>query len=448
MYLFYSVLLIIWGLALLPVFLYKALRQGKRLPGMCQRFSRLPEHLRADPHGKRAVIWFHSCSVGETLSLEPLTRTLRRRLPEARFLFSTVTKTGQEIAVRSFGAENVFYFPIDFAFVIRRVLDWIRPSMIVIIDTEIWPNLLRQARLRDIPVVLANGRISPASFRYYRLARPALRRIFKNYTALMMQSEEDAQRIAAIGAPPEIISMPGNMKFDGGFLQKDSREELRRDLSENFLRDADAADAPLIVAGSTHPREESVLFEVLREIRRAPDLAKTRLLIAPRHPERFNEAAAIAEAAGFAVRRRSQPNEENKHAPVLLLDTLGELAEAYRFADIVFVGGTLIRHGGHSILEPAAFSKAIVVGPYMENFRAIRDEFIARGALRHITATEDDQSSQKEQLLEVFRELLQNAQEREAMGRAALTVIEENRGAADKITDRLIEVINKKKCRK
>ena len=440
MYLLYSLLLIIWGLALLPVFLYKALRQGKRMPGMNQRFGRLPEHLRADPQDRRAVIWFHSCSVGETLSLEPLVRAMRRRLPEARFLFSTVTQTGHEIAIRSFGAENVFYFPIDFAFVIRRVLDWIRPSMIVIIDTEIWPSLLRHARLRGIPVALANGRISPGSFRYYRLARPALRRVFQNYAALMMQSEDDARRVAAIGAPPEIISMPGNMKFDCGALQKDSREELRRDLAENFFRDTDAA-APLIIAGSTHPGEERILVEVLRELRRAPDLANTRLCLAPRHPERFEEAAGAAKAAGFAVRRRARPDEENKHAPVLLLDTLGELAEAYYFADIVFVGGTLIRHGGHSILEPASFSKAIVVGPSMENFRAIRDGFAARGALRQITAAEDNRILQKEQLLEVFRELLQNAEDRETLGRSALAVIEENRGAADRIADRLIDNI-------
>jgi len=447
MYLPYSLLLIIWGLALLPFFLYKALRRGKRLPGMRQRFGRLPEHLRTDNHiecadkNDRAVIWFHSCSVGETLSLEPLTRALRRRLPNARFLFSTVTQTGHEVAVRSFGAENVFYFPIDFAFVVKRALEWIRPSMIVIIDTEIWPNLLRHARRRGIPVALANGRISPASFRYYRLARPALRRVFQNYTALMMQSEEDARRIAAIGAPPEIISTPGNMKFDCGFLQKDSRAELRRSLAENFLGNAGgggAKSAPLIVAGSTHPGEESILFEVLRELRQTPGLEKTRMLVAPRHPERFDEAAGIAENIGFAARRRSRQGEEN--APALLLDTLGELAEVYAFADIVFIGGTLIRHGGHSIVEPAAFCKAIVVGPSMENFTAIRDEFIARGALRQITASEDDSASQKKQLLEVFRELLQNAEEREALGLAARSVMEKNCGAAERIADRLMKI--------
>ena len=438
MYVLYNLLLIIWGFALLPVFLYKALRQGKRLPGALQRFGRLPDCLRAIHRDKRAVVWFHSCSVGETLSLEPLTRALRRRLPDARFIFSTVTQTGHEIAVRSFGAENVFYFPIDFSFIIKRVLDYLLPSMIVIIDTEIWPNLLRHARSRGIAVALANGRISHGSFRYYRLVKKSLRRVFQNYSALMMQSEEDAKRIAAVGAPTEIISTPGNMKFDCGFSQKDSREELRRDLSEKFFRINDAAASPLIVAGSTHPGEERVLLEVLRELRHEPNLANTRLLLAPRHPERFDEVASTASTVGFTVRRRSRPNEEN--APVLLLDTLGELAEAYYFADIVFVGGTLVRHGGHSILEPAAFSKAIVVGSSMENFRAINDEFLALGALRQITATEQDRSSQKKQLLEVFQELLQNAEARESLGRSALAVIEKNCGATERIADRLVEI--------
>lgn len=443
MYLLYSLLLIIWGFALLPVFLYKALRHGKRMPEMKQRFGRLPQHFRADPHDGRIVIWFHSCSVGETLSLEPLTRALGRRLPNARFIFSTVTQTGQEVAVRSFGAENVFYFPIDFTFVVRRVLDWIRPSMIVIIDTEIWPNLVRQARVLGIPVVLANGRISPGSFRHYRRARFVLRRVFKNYAALMMQSEEDARRIETIGAPVEIITTPGNMKYDRGFLQNGSREELHRDMAENFLHNIDAEISsipPLIVAGSTHPGEERILLEVLRELRLVPGLEKTRLVLAPRHPERFDEAAEAAGPAGFAVLRRARPDKENKSAPVLLLDTLGELSEVYSFADIVFVGGTLVRHGGHSILEPAAFSKAIVVGPSMENFRAVRDEFVARGALRQITATEENRSLQKKQLLEVFSELLQNVGERESLGSAALAVIEENRGAAERIADRLIEI--------
>ncbi|MDR1727317.1 MAG: 3-deoxy-D-manno-octulosonic acid transferase [Acidobacteriota bacterium] len=449
MYLLYSLLLVFWGAALTPAFLYKAWRRGKRLPGTGQRFGRLPERLRGD--GSRAVVWFHACSVGETLSLAPLVRAMRDRLPEARFVFSTVTPTGQAVAAKSFGAENVFYFPIDFAFAVRRVLGWLRPSLVVIIDTEIWPNLLRQAQRRGTPVAMANGRISPASFRHYRLARPVLRRVFGGYAALMMQSDEDAGRITALGAPPEKVSTPGNLKFDSApGAGSEGASELRRELEEGFGLGApgDAcAAAPLIVAGSTHPGEERILLEALGGLRKLPGLEGTRMLLAPRHPERFDEVAAAIAAAGFAFRRRSQKGGapaigadgagRGGEAPVLLLDTLGELSETYRYADIVFVGGSLTRRGGHSVLEPAAFAKAIVVGPSMENFRAVRDGFAARKALAQVTATEDDRAAQAGQLVETFRRLLQDDGGRKAMGEAARRVLEENRGAAGRIADKL-----------
>ena len=200
MYLLYSILLVFWGILLIPAFLYKAWRRGTYLPGMSQRLGRLPDSLRFDG---RATIWFHSCSVGETLSLQPLVQVLHQRFPDARFVFSTITRTGQQIAVQRFaiyGEGNTFYFPIDFASVARRVLDWIQPAMIVIIDTEIWPNTLHQAHRRAIPVMLVNGRISAASFRYYRCARLLLRRVFQNYRALLMQSDEDACAYRADGS--------------------------------------------------------------------------------------------------------------------------------------------------------------------------------------------------------------------------------------------------------
>jgi 3-deoxy-D-manno-octulosonic-acid transferase len=435
MYLLYSLLLIFWGLLLLPFFLYKAWRYHKYLPGMGQRFGRLPIELSSDRQG---VIWFHSCSVGETLSLQPLVSILRQRLPEVRFVFSTITKTGQEVAIKQFGAENTFYFPIDFAFIIRRAFQWLHPTLIVIIDTEIWPNLIHQARRWNIPVIMANGRISPASFRYYRWARPALRKIFRNYESLMMQSAEDAVRITRIGAPKDKVTVPGNLKFDRDLIKQDSIATLRRDLEDNF--GLGHANGLLIVAGSTHPGEEKILFEVLRSIRSTPNLERTRLLLAPRHPERFNEVEELAAQAGFAVRRRSHRMNLNQDTPILLLDTLGELAEVYHFATLVFVGGTLVRHGGHSILEPAAFSKPIVIGPSMENFRSICDEFHAHEAIRQITAGQDDPELQKKQLLEIIQQLLQNSEEREALGNAAFSILEKNRGAAQRISDRIAEV--------
>jgi 3-deoxy-D-manno-octulosonic-acid transferase len=435
MYLLYSILLVFWGLLLLPLFLYKAWRRNKRLPGLAQRMGRLPQTLRFD---HRPTIWFHSCSVGETLSLQPLAHMLHLRFPKARFVFSTITQTGQQIAMQRFtayGEGNTFYFPIDLASVVKRVLDWIQPSMIVIIDTEIWPNLLHQAHLRGIPVVLANGRISATSFRYYRRARPILRRVFQHYRLLMMQSSEDAGRIAQMGAPSDKIQVMGNIKFDRDLIEKESDEALAHDLEKNF--GLGKTSAPLIVAGSTHPGEEQVLLDVLKNIQRLPALEQTRLLLAPRHPERFDAVAQLATKSGFSVRRRTEGFSQEQNASVLLLDTMGELAAVYRFATVVFIGGTLVRHGGHSILEPALFSKAIVIGPSMENFRAISEEFRIHEGFRQIEASEEDPDLQARQLLEVFCRLLQNAKERDALGAAAFAILEQNRGATQRAGEKI-----------
>lgn len=437
MYFLYSILLVIWGILLIPVFFYKAWRHKKSLPGLSQRLGQLPESLRFDG---RATIWFHSCSVGETLSLQPLVQNLHRRFPDARFVFSTITKTGQEVAIQrfaAFGKGNTFYFPIDLASVVRRVLDWIQPAMIVIVDTEIWPNTLNQARRRGIPVMLANGRISASSFRYYRLARPVLRRVFQNYKALMMQSNEDAARIAQMGAPAAKIAVTGNIKIDRELIDENSNEALFRSLDEAF--GFSELNAPLIVAGSTHAGEEQVLLDVLQRIRRISGLEQTRILLVPRHPERFDAVAQLAEQNGFIVRRRTGSATKDRNAEVLILDTVGELAAAYRFATVAFVGGTLVRHGGHSIMEPALYSKAIVIGPSMENFRQIAEEFRLHGGIRQISAGEQDRGRQAQQLLDVFLQLLQNSEEREALGRVAFSILEKSRGATQRTSERIAE---------
>jgi 3-deoxy-D-manno-octulosonic-acid transferase len=427
MYFLYSILLVAWGILLIPALIYRAWRHHKYLPGLSQRFGRLPESLKFTG---RSTIWFHACSVGETLSLQPLAYAIHQRFPEMRFVFSTITQTGQLIAAKTFaayGEGNTFYFPVDLASITGRVLDQIRPAMLVIIDTEIWPNLVNQAHRRRIPVVLANGRISASSFRYYRWAKPLLAKVFRNYRILMMQSEEDARRISAMGAPLEKILVAGNIKFDKSLVEQNASEKAPRDLDAAFC--LAGTDAPLIVAGSTHPGEEEILLEVLQRIRQLPELGRTRLLLAPRHPERFEEVAGLIVRKGLTLLRRTGgPTRENS-ADVLLLDTLGELAAVYRFATVVFVGGTLVRHGGHSIMEPALYSKAIVVGPSMENFRAILEEFRANSAIRQIFAGEEDRKLQIEQLTQAFGNLLQNTRERENLGSAALSILEKNRGA-------------------
>jgi 3-deoxy-D-manno-octulosonic-acid transferase len=427
MYLLYSFILVFWGILLLPAFLYKTWHRNKGLPGISQRLGRLPENLQND---NRETFWFHACSVGETLSLQPLVQALHRRFPGARFVFSTTTQTGQEIAVERFaryGEGNTFYFPIDLACVVNRVLDWIRPSLITVVETEIWPNLLHQAHRRNIPVVLVNGRISNASFRHYRWGRPFLKKVFPQYRALLMQSRDDAFRIRRIGAPEEKITITGNIKFDAGVCEEVTgavaAQELEQGLGLNGM------DAPLIVAGSTHPGEEAILFEVLKSIRTTRGLERTQLLVAPRHPERFEEVAQLAVQNGFGLKRRSQNSGTNPSAEVLLLDTIGELAAVYRYATVVFIGGTLNDHGGHSIMEPALCSKPIVVGSSMENFRAIFSEFLTNGGIRQIAASGKDRNSQVRQLLKAFLQLLQNRAARDAMGLAARAVLDRNQGA-------------------
>ena len=263
MYFLYSLLLVAWGVLLLPFFLYRSRRRGRRLEGIAERFGRLPASVGPSDKG---VIWFHSCSVGETLSLEPLVQALRARLPGAAHVFSTVTPTGRRVAADRFGAGGVFYFPVDFAFVVRRVLDRIQPAAIVIIDTEIWPNLLHAAKRRGIPVVLVNGRISPSSFPWYRRARPLFRHVLWNYEALLMQSPADAERILAMGAPRDRVRVTGNLKFD--------REVPDSALLHDFEKDFLAGAGPLIVAGSTHPGEEAQLLATLAALRGTPGHAE------------------------------------------------------------------------------------------------------------------------------------------------------------------------------
>ena len=445
MYSLYSLLFGTWVVLMTPFFLYKAWRHQKYLPALRQRLGRLPDTLKSDG---RPTIWIHSCSVGETLSVQPLAHALSRRFPETRFVFSTITKTGQAIAQERFqkyGAGNTFYFPIDLAWIANRVLDWIQPSLLLTIDTEIWPNVLHETRKRQIPIVMVNGRLSPESFPYYQPVQALMGQVFQNYSLLLMKGPEDAERVQRLGAPPSKIQVSGNIKYDKDVVEKDVSEAQARALDEAL--GLTTADAPLIVAGSTHDDEEQTLFDVLRRLRHTPGLEGTRLLIAPRHPERFAPVAALAEKYGFCVQRRSAPTPDKRDAEVLVLDTLGELAAAYQFATVVFVGGTLIPHGGQSIMEPALYAKPIVVGPSMKNFAAIMNDFRVRGGVSQISADEKDKEAQRQQLTEAFARLLQDPSAREAMGAAARSVFDGSKGATQFTVER-IAAIYEKACKR
>lgn len=435
MYFLYSLLFGSWIVLLTPYFLYRAWKHQKYLPALKQRLGHLPTSLKSDG---RPTIWIHSCSVGETLSVQPLAHALSQRFPQARFVFSTITKTGQAIAQERFakyGSGNTFYFPIDLASIADKVLDTIQPRLFITIDTEIWPNVLHEAKKRGIPVVMVNGRISAQSFQYYRWLQPLMGPVFQNYALLLMKSQEDADRLQRMGAPPSKLRVSGNIKYDRNLVEKEVTETQARSLDQSLA--LTATDAPLIVAGSTHPSEEQTMLDVLRGIRQTPGLENTRLLIVPRHPERFTPVAQLAEQSGWRVKRRSDPALGDPTADVLIGDTLGELATAYQFATVVFVGGTLIPHGGQSIMEPAVYAKPIVVGPSMKNFPQIIDDFIERGGIAQISADETDKEAQKQQLTEAFVRLLQDANAREAMGKAAYSVFEGSQGATQFTVDHI-----------
>jgi 3-deoxy-D-manno-octulosonic-acid transferase len=442
LYFFYSILFGAWVVLMTPYFIYNALVNKKYLPSLGERMGRLPNTLRSDG---RLTIWFHSCSVGETLSVQPLAHALRERFPHARFVFSVITHTGRRIAeerFKKYGEGCVFYFPIDLPPFVNRVLDIVQPDILVKIDTEIWPNALHACRERRVPVLLANGRISAKSFRSYRWAQPLLGRVFENYRVLLMKSQEDADRIQTMGAPPSKIRISGNIKYDRDVVEKEVTAAQLRALSAALGLDRDG-HGPLIVAGSTHENEEETLFAVLKRLRETKGLEKLRLLIAPRHPERFGVVASLAEKRGFPVTRRSA-GKSNPKAQVLVLDTLGELATAYQFATVAFVGGTLIPHGGQSIMEPALWGKAIVIGPHMENFPREIEDFLAKEAVLQIPADETQKAQQVDQLVEAFSRLLANEAEREAMGGRAQSIFESSKGATAFTVDQIAALLEER----
>ncbi len=331
------------------------------------------------PSGRERV-WIHAVSVGETLSAAPLARLLRARRPEIEILVSTVTLTGQETAARTLGstADARFYFPFDLPWICAKFLDRIRPDAVVILETELWPNFIAACARREIPVLVLNARISERSFRGYGRFRFFFARVLRSVSAFSAQTGDDARRLVALGADPSRVDVAGNMKFDAA-PPKEESSPFRAWLLEERAR-----GAAWFVAGSTHEGEDA---EVLKAYRAARSVnGAVRLLLAPRHPERFDAVAELCAREGFEVARKTRLAEGHSAPPssVILLDTVGELLSAYAAADIAFVGGSLVPKGGHNILEPALYGVPTVVGPHMENFREIAGIFTSGGAVRRV----------------------------------------------------------------
>ena len=426
LYLLYSFVTLVALVALSPYFLYQALRHNKYVGSVRQRLGYLPVSFNLD--GDESI-WVHAVSVGEVLAARPLIAELRRRYPRLRLFLSTTTRAGQELARRNAAdVDGVFYFPFDWAFSTRRTLDIVKPRLFVMIETEIWPNLLRECRRRGVRTVLVNGRISYRSFPRYRIVRPFFRRVLADVDRFCVQGDEAARRLVRLGADPNRMTVTGSLKFDAleiGTVPGRGRQRVLR-----FFRIS--PNRPVLVAGSTMKGEEGAVI-------RAFNLLRTRgssplLVIAARNPERFAEVERVCRQEGLSTIRRTElPIDAEPRADAVVLDTIGELAELYQIGTVVYVGGSLVPAGGHNILEPALFGKPIMFGPHMENFAEIADVFLANGAALQVR-------SQRE-LNEAVVSLMGDPVRRARLGAAARALVESNRGAKKKTMDVIAAVV-------
>ncbi len=422
MYLLYSMLFTMGAILTAPYYL---LRPGRaRGSGYwSERFGKIPYK-----ESSAGAIWVHAVSLGETLAVAGLVQEIQRRYPDRRIYLSHVTPAGREAGKKRLPSiAGRFYLPLDWRWTARKALASIRPSLLVVVETEIWPNLLRAAREAGSRVVIVNARLSTRSFNRYRLVSSFLRRVLAGVDEICAQTEEDGERFRLLGAPPECVRMTGNLKFDAKPPQLgDFARALKAALKQTER-------SPVIVAASTMPGEEPPVFKAWDAIRRRHP--KSLLILAPRHPARVPELVEqmVRELRGFA-RRTTLPADTQALAtqlqskPILILDTVGELAGVFEVADVVFMGGSLVPTGGHNLLEPAYWSKPIIIGPHMENFREIARRFLdADAAIQVNNAQELAQAAQR----------LEDPAERERLGAAARKVLDQNSGATARTLDAL-----------
>lgn len=424
MYILYSLLLGIATLLSLPWWLVQMARLKKYRAGLRARLGAVPERLRRHDPG---CIWIHAVSVGEVLAITQLVAELKTAVPNRQILVSTTTATGQELAKQRFGSEQVFFLPLDFPHAVRRYVRVLRPRLLVLAETEFWPNLLHLAKQSGAAVSVVNARISDRSFPRYRRFRSFFSRVLRNVDLFLAQTQEDAHRLTAIGAAAARVAVSGNLKFD---IRLSSGSALA-----DALRKAIAQDSAVFVCGSTTEGEEQLLLPTFRAVFHAFPSAV--IILAPRHPERFNKVAELLEASDLNMVRRSRwgptENSDPLKGSTFLLDSVGELASIYQLADVAFVGGSLAPTGGHNILEPAQHGVPVLSGPYTFNFREIVRIFVEGGALRVVDAQE---------LPHVLLELLENPEQRESLGRRARELFVENTGATRKTVDALARLLD------
>ena len=413
MFVAYEVLLYLVFILALPFFLITGLIRGKYLTNFPERmgFYRTPV--------RQHDVWIHAVSVGETLASRAVVDELLRRRPATTIVFTTTTITGQEQARRLFPDATVTYFPFDFSVSVKKFLDHHRPSVFAAMETEIWPNVTRIARNRGLRLALANGRLSDRSFPRYRMLRPIVSRILRQYDRVLVREEGDRQRFIAIGAPPAAVEVTGNVKFD--YTPDPTPLEVAGTL--RTLIDG----RRVLILGSTREGEEEMIL---------PGLAKfiadnnAFAIVAPRKPERFDAVAGLMKDVDFT---RRTAISQRQTANALLLDSVGELSRIYAFATVAFIGGSLVTTGGHNPIEPAAAGLPVCFGPHMTNFREIAAAFLDAQAAVEVTSPEA--------LYAFATRMFADEAARGALGQRARKVVEQNRGAAARTAERIIELI-------
>ena len=415
-YRLYDLVLCLSSLFLVPYYLIRGLRHGKARRGIRERLGYYSLEFREAVKSRR-VVWIHAVSVGETRAAIPLIKALRQKYPDHLLIVSNVTETGHVVASKLKNVDFCIFFPFDLSWVVQRVLTFVKPEAIILVETELWPNFIRAAKKSNIPVLMVNGRISDRSFPRYLKIGKISEVILECVTVFCMQSAKDGRRIKRLGAPPGRILVTGNLKFD---MALPAADKLDLEALSGVYRPTH--DHKVFVAGSTHSGEEEAILEVYQRLRlKHPGLS---LVLVPRHPERCRQVCDELTKAGVASVLRTALDENHEPlAPdvILVVDTIGEVLRFYAWADIVFVGGSLVPIGGHNILEASLTKKPVFFGPYMQNFKEIVT--LVKEAYGGIQVKDIEELYLHADLL------LNNPGEAQRIGENGFNLLEENRGA-------------------
>ncbi len=416
-YFVYDVLLLLAAPIITGYFLIKSLKRG-RPAAIASRFG----HLSASQRGKIAgceTIWVHAVSVGETNAVKSLLKAIKGRYPQKKIVLSNVTETGRSISLKIAEADLCIYFPFDYGFAVRNVMKAVKPGAIIVVETEIWPNFLKEARKLAIPVILVNGRISDRSFRRYTSFGWVFRRVLADFSSFCMQTDEDARRIVSMGARPASVHVTKNLKYDMPVASL-SPEELGSMRKKYHI----PASAPVFTAGSTHEGEEEPVINTYRNLLR--ENGEIVLCLAPRHPERVGRVSEILQKEGISFTLRSALESQGKllrGGQVLLLDTVGELMNLYALSDLVFVGGSMVPAGGHNLLEPASLKVPMIFGPHIHNFREIASLVVRSDAGARV--------ENEEELISMATALMRDKARRREMGENGARLLEQNSGSTE-----------------